>query len=153
MRTASVGVSCLYAWTSLGTKKWDGLPLYTSYRTFIGNREIELDNEISRAELPTIVGKAAELPIDPEFSEASSSQSRSSFLVEARRTSQEGAGSSSPSVNSPASAKKFIPPSSFYGAAPKPKPKGPLYVVATSSCEKQLIYTLIDTTPTLPVLS
>ncbi|KAI0335474.1 hypothetical protein GY45DRAFT_1316794 [Cubamyces sp. BRFM 1775] len=111
----------------LGTKKWDGLPLYTSYRTFIGNREIELDNEISRAELPTIVGKAAELPIDPEFSEASSSQSRSSFLVEARRTSQEGTGSSSPSVNSPASAKKFIPPSSFYGAAPKPKPKGPLH--------------------------
>ncbi|KAI0660976.1 SNF2 family N-terminal domain-containing protein [Cubamyces menziesii] len=111
----------------LGTKKWDGLPLYTSYRTFIGNREIELDNEISRAELPTIVGKAAELPVDPEYSEASSSQSRTSFLVEARRASQEGVGSSSPSINSPASAKKFIPPSSFYGAAPKPKPKGPLH--------------------------
>ncbi|KAI0375644.1 hypothetical protein BV20DRAFT_959644 [Pilatotrama ljubarskyi] len=111
----------------LGTKKWDGLPLYSSYRTFIGNREVELDSEVSRAELPLIVGTSAEPPVDPDFNEASSSQSKSSFLLEARRTSQEVASNSSPSVNSPASAKKFIPPSSFYGAAPKPKPKGPLH--------------------------
>ncbi|KAI0638193.1 P-loop containing nucleoside triphosphate hydrolase protein [Trametes polyzona] len=111
----------------LGTKKWDGLPIYSSYRSFIGNREVELDSEIARSELPPIVGTSTEPPVDPEFSEASSSQSRTSFLVEARRTSQEGAGSSSPSVNSPASAKKFIPPSSFYGAAPKPKARGPLH--------------------------
>ncbi|KAI9001004.1 SNF2 family N-terminal domain-containing protein [Trametes punicea] len=111
----------------LGTKKWDGIPLYSSYRTFIGNREVELDSEVSRAELPRIVGEATELPVDPEFSDASSPQMRSSVLLEVRRTSQEGASSSSPSVNSPASAKKFIPPSSFYGTTPKPKPKGPLH--------------------------
>ncbi|KAI0677546.1 SNF2 family N-terminal domain-containing protein [Trametes maxima] len=110
----------------LGTKKWDGLPLYGGYRTFIGNREVELDGEISRANLPTIVGTSTEPPMNPEFGVSSSSQTRPSFLLDAR-TSQEGTGSSSPSVNSPASAKKFIPPSSFYGAAPKPKPKGPLH--------------------------
>ncbi|RDX55621.1 hypothetical protein OH76DRAFT_1397013 [Lentinus brumalis] len=117
----------------MGTKKWDGLPLYSSYKTFIGQREVELDSEISRAELPAIVGKSAEPPLDPEYSEPLPSQARSSFLVDAareRRTSQEGTGSSSPSVttvNSPASAKKFIPPASFYGTAVKPKPKGPLH--------------------------
>ncbi|KAH9853466.1 SNF2 family N-terminal domain-containing protein [Lenzites betulinus] len=111
----------------LGTKKWDGLPLYASYRSFIGNRDVELDSEIARSELPTIVGTSAEPPVDPEFNEASSSQSKSSFLVHTRRTSQEGASASSPSVNSPASAKKFIAPSSFYGAAPKPKVKAPLH--------------------------
>ncbi|EIW61952.1 uncharacterized protein TRAVEDRAFT_57102 [Trametes versicolor FP-101664 SS1] len=111
----------------LGSKKWDGLPLYSGYNCFIGSREVELDSEISRSRLPTIVGSSKEPPVDPDFGETSSSQTGSSFLVEARRTSQEGANSSSPSVNSPASAKKFIPPSSFYGATTKPKPKGPLH--------------------------
>ncbi|KAI0832427.1 P-loop containing nucleoside triphosphate hydrolase protein [Trametes gibbosa] len=111
----------------LGTKKWDGLPLYTSYRSFIGNREVELDNEITRSEVPNIVGTSTEPSVDSDINEASSPQSRSSFLVDARRTSQEGASTSSPSINSPASAKKFIPPSSFYGLAPKPKAKEPLH--------------------------
>ncbi len=116
----------------LGSKKWDGLPLYSGYHCFIGSREVELDSEISRSRLPTIVGSSKEPPVDPDFGETSSSQTGSSFLIEARRTSQEGASSSSPSVNSPASAKKFIPPSSFYGATTKAKPKGPLYVRCTA---------------------
>ncbi|KAI0723311.1 SNF2 family N-terminal domain-containing protein [Earliella scabrosa] len=114
----------------MGTKKWDGLPLYASYRTFIGSREVELDNEISRSELPSIVGSSAEPPLDPEYSDPPTSQARSSFLVDAtreRRSSREGSSSSSPAVNSPASAKKFIPPASFYGTTVKPKPKGPLH--------------------------
>lgn len=118
----------------MGTKKWDGLPLYSSYRTFIGQREVELDSVISRSELPSVVGSSAEPPLDPEYSNLPATQPRSSFLIDIardRRTSQEGTGSSSSSVtavNSPASAKKFIPPASFYGTAVKPKPKGPLYV-------------------------
>ncbi len=121
--------NCMLICYRMGTKKWDGLPLYSSYRTLIGNREVELDSEISRSELPTVVGPSAEPPIDPEYSEPSSTQARPSFLLDAardRRTSHDGASSSSPSVNSPASAKKFIPPASFYGSAVKPKPKGPL---------------------------
>ncbi|KAI1786543.1 P-loop containing nucleoside triphosphate hydrolase protein [Ganoderma leucocontextum] len=110
----------------MGTKKWDGLPLYDSYRTFIGNREVELDSEISRSELPAIVGTSIEPPVDPEFSSPPTSQPRTSFLLDAHRTPQQGT-SSSPSINSPASAKKFIPPSSFYGTTTKPKPKGPLH--------------------------
>ncbi|RPD67158.1 hypothetical protein L226DRAFT_549783 [Lentinus tigrinus ALCF2SS1-7] len=117
----------------MGTKKWDGLPLYSSYRTFVGQREVELDSVISRSELPAVVGTSTEPPLDPEYSGPPASQARPSFLVNAareRRTSQEGTGSSSPSVmavNSPASAKKFIPPASFYGTTVKPKPKGPLH--------------------------
>ena len=110
----------------MGTKKWDGLPLYGGYRTFIGNREVELDSEISRSELPAIVGTSIEPPVDPEFSSPPASQPRTSFFLDTHRTSGQGT-SSSPSVNSPASAKKFIPPSSFYGTSTKPKPKGPLY--------------------------
>ena len=111
----------------MGTRKWDGLPLYSSYRAFIGNREVELDGEIARSELPAVVGSSIEPPIDPEFSSPPTSQARPSVLVDAVRTPQQGTNSS-PSVNSPASAKKFIPPSSFYGTGSKPKPKGPLYV-------------------------
>lgn len=121
--------NCMLICYRMGTKKWDGLPLYSSYRTLIGNREVELDSEISRSELPTVVGPSAEPLIDPEYSEPSSTQARPSFFLDAardRRTSHDGASSSSPSVNSPASAKKFIPPASFYGSAVKPKPKGPL---------------------------
>ena len=110
----------------MGTKKWDGLPLYGSYRTFIGNREIELDSEIPRSELPAIVGSSIEPPVDPEFGSLPASQPPTSFLLDARRTPQQGT-SSSPSANSPASAKRFIPPSSFYGTSTEPKPKGPLY--------------------------
>ena len=116
----------------LGTRKWDGLPLYSSYRAFIGNREVELDSEITRSELPAIVGTSKELPVDPEYNNPPLSQTRPSFLVDAigqRRVSQENGGSSSPvAASSPASAKKFISPASFYGTSVKPKPKGPLYV-------------------------
>ena len=116
----------------MGTRKWDGLPLYSSYRAFIGNREVELDSEIARSELPAIVGNCIEPQIDPEIGSPPTSQARPSFLVDAIRTPQQ-ASSSSPSVNSPASTKKFIPPSSFYGTGSKPKPKGPLYVLHHAS--------------------
>ena len=124
--------ACAYVCSvRLGTRKWDGLPLYSSYRAFVGNREVELDSEISPSQLPTIVGTSKELPIDPEYGDPPSSQSRPSFLLDVvreRRISQENAGSSSPAaVSSPASAKKFISPASFYGTAVKPKPKGPLH--------------------------
>ncbi|PIL37156.1 hypothetical protein GSI_00848 [Ganoderma sinense ZZ0214-1] len=110
----------------MGSKKWDGLPLYGSYRTFIGNREVELDSEISRSELPAVAGTSIEPPMDPEFGGPPTSQPRTSFLLDTQRTLQPGPNSS-PSVNSPASAKKFIPPSSFYGSSTKPKQKGPLH--------------------------
>ena len=88
-----------------------------------------MDSEISRSELPAIVGSSAEPPVDPEYSALPSTQTPPSYLVDVareRRTSHDGAGSSSATVNSPASAKKFIPPASFYGTTVKPKPKGPL---------------------------
>lgn len=119
---------CGYAdfWSSLGTKKWDGLPLYSGYSAFIGGREVELDSQISESELPTIVGSSIEASVEPEFDSPSQTPARHSFLVKAKEGSVDAG--SSPSVNSPAALKKFIPPTSFYGKAPaKPKPRGPLY--------------------------
>ena len=64
------GLECNSAdcWSSLGTKKWDGLPLYSGYCTFIGGREVELDCQISESELPTIVGSSIELSAEPDNS-------------------------------------------------------------------------------------
>ncbi|KZT68291.1 hypothetical protein DAEQUDRAFT_692777 [Daedalea quercina L-15889] len=110
----------------LGTKKWDGLPLYSGYSTFIGGREVELDSQISEAELPTIIGSSMEDSVDPELDSSPQTPARPSFLATARADSADT--NSSPAANSPAALKKFIPPTSFYGKAPaRPKPKGPLH--------------------------
>ena len=120
-------LACVYTdcRSSLGTKKWDGLPLYSGYATFIGGREVELDSQISELEMPAIVGSSIEASVEPEFDSPPQTPARPSFLVKAREDSADTASSSS--VNSPAALKKYIPPTSFYGKAPaKPKPRGPL---------------------------
>ncbi|KAH9830730.1 SNF2 family N-terminal domain-containing protein [Rhodofomes roseus] len=110
----------------VGAKKWDGLPLYSGYSTFIGGREVELDSQISEAELPTIVGSSIEATLNPELESPPQTPAQPSFLVTSRRDSADT--SSSPSTNSPAALKKFVPPTSFYGKAPaKPKARGPLH--------------------------
>ncbi|KAH9924448.1 P-loop containing nucleoside triphosphate hydrolase protein [Fomitopsis serialis] len=110
----------------IGTKKWDGLPLYSGYSTFIGGKEVELDGQISESDLPTIVGSSIEASLDPEIDSSPQTPAQPSFLVKSRRDSAET--SSSPSANSPAALKKFVTPTSFYGKAPaKPKPRGPLH--------------------------
>ncbi|OBZ66115.1 DNA repair and recombination protein RAD54B [Grifola frondosa] len=117
----------------VGTKKWDGLPLYSGYKIFISGREVELDSQISESEVPTITGTSAEPEVDPEFGSPPPSQMTSSFLLQTRRDS---AALDSPSlrensssaVNSPASVTKPISTSTFYGKPPPPKkPKGPLH--------------------------
>ncbi|KAH9943433.1 P-loop containing nucleoside triphosphate hydrolase protein [Epithele typhae] len=111
----------------LGSRKWDGLPLYSSYRAFIGNREVELDSEIPRSQLPAVVGSSKEIPVDPELGHPPVSQQspRPSYLLNASR--ENGSGSSPPSVNTPSSTGRFISPASFYGAPVKTKEKGPLH--------------------------
>ncbi|OSX66624.1 hypothetical protein POSPLADRAFT_1044000 [Postia placenta MAD-698-R-SB12] len=106
----------------LGTKKWDGLPLYSGYSTFIGSKEVELDNRVSETELPIISGSSNEPALDLESSDPPSPPTHSSFLLQVRKEN------SAEESKSGANLQKFIAPASFYGkTAPKPKPKGPLH--------------------------
>ncbi|EPT02698.1 hypothetical protein FOMPIDRAFT_1160247 [Fomitopsis schrenkii] len=110
----------------LGTKKWEGLPLYSGYSTYIGGREVELDSQVSESDLPAIVGSSIEASVEPELDSPPQTPARPSFLVKAQENSADTG--SNPPVNSPAALKNFIPPTSFYGKAPaKPKPRGPLH--------------------------
>ncbi|PCH43504.1 hypothetical protein WOLCODRAFT_164492 [Wolfiporia cocos MD-104 SS10] len=111
----------------LGSKKWDGVPLFTGYKSFVGGKEIELDSEVSRAQLPTIVGTSDEPDPELDYGSPPPPEVKSSFLLQSRqRIVAEGEGSRT--NDSPATLKKFISPSSFYGtAATKPKPVGPLH--------------------------
>ena len=111
--------------TRIGRIKWNGLPLYTSYRTFIGGKDVELTDEITKSQLPRITGTSDELPeLDPE---SDGPPADNSWLLQSRQssmapdTSRHSMGSNSPSV-----LKSFIPPASFYAQPSKPKLKGPL---------------------------
>ena len=46
--------------SSVGTKKWDGTPIYIGYENRIGNKDFEVDHEITKTEMPTITGSAEE---------------------------------------------------------------------------------------------
>ncbi|KZT04627.1 uncharacterized protein LAESUDRAFT_727800 [Laetiporus sulphureus 93-53] len=112
----------------IGTKKWDGLPLYSGYSTFIGGREVELDRKAAESELPAIVGSSVEPTSDVELEIPLVSEARSPFLLKAHAGSEKAEHATDMNLN--ASLHKFVPPSSFYGnpsPKPKPKPKGPLH--------------------------
>lgn len=122
----SYACGCTNSDSSLGTKKWDGLPLYSGYSAFIGGREVELDSQVSESDLPVIVGSSIEASVETEFDSPPQTPVRPSFLVQGNEESADK--SNSPPVNSPAALKKYVPPTSFYGSAPaKPKARGPLY--------------------------
>ena len=38
----------------MGAATWNGIPLYSGYQAYIGNKVIELDNEVSSSQLPKI---------------------------------------------------------------------------------------------------
>ncbi|OCH90260.1 hypothetical protein OBBRIDRAFT_731106 [Obba rivulosa] len=125
----------------LGRKKWDRIPLHAGYRGFISGKDIELNCEISEAEMPVIMGTSIEPDLDIDIEPQPSLQTPSSVLLQARRDNN-----SPISVNSPAIVKNFVAPSSFYGKPPpKPKPKGPLHdpsaegaIVMKAPTEKQM---------------
>ena len=120
---------------SIGTKRWDGTPIYIGYENRIGNKDFEVDHEISRAEMPTITG-AEDFDEDIELV---ASQAESPLFIEAKKRKTEiidvdaavvSSNSSTPApVNTASSAgKKYVPPASFYAPAQPKKAKGPLYV-------------------------
>ncbi|KAL6308182.1 SNF2 family N-terminal domain-containing protein [Sparassis latifolia] len=114
----------------MGTRKWDGLPLYSTWKANIGGKEIELDIQISESEVPRVAGRTAQPEPDIELSSSPPSSLRPSILLQARRESESAPvkGESSSTPDSKGALKTYIPPTSFYGqAAPKQKPKGPLH--------------------------
>ena len=119
---------------SIGTKRWDGTPIYIGYENRIGNRQFEVDHEISKAEMPSITGSSIESDDDIEII---SSQVDSTPFVEAKRSKSsvidvDAIPESKPKLTAPptppppAPVKKYVAPASFYAPAPKIKAKGPL---------------------------
>jgi DNA repair and recombination protein RAD54B len=125
---------------SIGTKRWDGTPIYIGYENHIGNKQFEVDNEIPRAEMPTITGSAEE---HDDAIEIVSSQEETAPFVEAKRHKNEvidvdATRDTRPTHPAPAPAveaassmsKRYVAPASFYAPAQtKVKAKGPLYVL------------------------
>lgn len=109
----------------MGRIKWNGLPLYSSYRTFIGGRDVELTDEVTKLQLPRLIGTSDELlELDPE---SDGPPAENSWLLQSRQSSvAPDTPRYSMGPNSPSVLKSFIPPTSFYAQPPKPKPRGPL---------------------------
>lgn len=120
---------------SIGTKRWDGTPVSVGYVNRMGNKEFEVDHEISRDAMPTITGASDEQDDDmdllgsqvdaPLYVEASGPKSKAidvdALPATPVRTKLE------PPVAS--TIKKYVAPaSSFYAPALPKKPKGPLFV-------------------------
>lgn len=112
----------------MGSRKWDGLPLYAGYTALINGKEIEVDSQISQKHMPAIAGKSLEYENDIEFGSPPSSQAGTSSPFGARSSSiGTSAAQRSPVTNAPSASKPYVAPSSFYGHQPaKPKPTGPL---------------------------
>ena len=86
-----------------------------------------MDSQIPSSQLPAITGTSIEIENDYDTGLLDVSHSSSVHSPSSHRMD----GSSSPMRNTTSSAKKFIPPTTFYSnTAPRkhPKPKGPLFV-------------------------
>ena len=113
---------------SMGTRKWDGLPLHSGYSTTIGGKDVETDSPITRGEMPTISGKSLEYENEMEYGHKDV-QDEDSSLADVRPSvpSTPVVRQPSPVKNAPSTSKPYVPPSSFYAQKPaKPKSAAPL---------------------------
>lgn len=99
----------------------------------MANKDLEVDHEISRAEMPTITGSEE---FDPDV-ELMASQSESPLFIEAKKRKVEvldvDAASAVPQpapvhANITSTNKKYVSAASFYAPAQPKKTKGPLLV-------------------------
>jgi hypothetical protein len=87
--------------------------------------------------MPDIIGSGHEHEIDEEMAFEPHSSSGPSFLQQALKKGPESSGLPS--------APKFVPPTSFYGqAAPRPKSKGPLFLLEFQSLPTPFSYRFPD---------
>lgn len=147
----------------IGTKRWDGTPIYVGYAGRMGNKEFEVDNEISKSEMPTITGSADDYDDDIELL---GTQAEAAPFIEAKRSKSEVIDvdapprpsfrppAPTPKPETPSSASKtYVSPASFYAPAQvKLKPKGPLWVQMSRLVFMTLIGVFLDTIrkPTVP---
>lgn len=122
----------------MGKKRWDGTQVDSGYSTLIGNKEIEVDSQISKSEMPVLNGTSAEYENDLEFGSPAQTQTPGSaaspLIIRAEKPRLEKKASTASFNATPTPAKRYVAPASFYAQAPKPKPMGPLYVVTVSRC-------------------
>ncbi|KAG5636356.1 hypothetical protein H0H81_008304 [Sphagnurus paluster] len=92
----------------MGSTPWKGDLLVSGYRTFIGGKEVELDNPVQASQLPDVIGSSND---NAHTDEAKLSKATDTFDRALESTS----------------VVKFVAPTSFYGTPVKRKPKGPLH--------------------------
>jgi DNA repair and recombination protein RAD54B len=96
----------------MGSTPWKGDSLHGGYRLYIGGKEVELDCQVTRDDLPSTLGGHPDDKIPVPSAQT---------LGNAAETAD--------SIGSPTTGSKtFVAPTSFYGpqAPSKAKPKGPL---------------------------
>jgi len=98
----------------MGSTNWMGDHLNSGYRTHIAGKEVQLENQVKKSQLPTIIqpsrNSSAGVPAEMlESEETTLAQNSSGSVIAVSLT-------------------KFISPSSFYAAPVPKKPKGPLSV-------------------------
>lgn len=124
----AISYRCVFI--SIGTKQWDGTPIYVGYEGRMGNKDFEVDHEITRAEMPTITGTE---DFDGDI-ELVSSQVETTPFVEAKKPRDVvdvnalpvKTPKAPPPVPTP---KKSVAAASFYAPAKQTKPKGHVYVL------------------------
>ncbi|EKM54084.1 uncharacterized protein PHACADRAFT_29344 [Phanerochaete carnosa HHB-10118-sp] len=112
----------------VGTKQWDGTPIYVGYEGRMGNKDFEVDHEITRADMPTITG-AEDFDGDIELV---GSQVEAAPFVEAKKprnvvdvdTLPVKVPKAPQPVPAPAP-KKSVAAASFYAPVQQARPKGP----------------------------
>ncbi|GJE96776.1 DEAD/DEAH box helicase [Phanerochaete sordida] len=113
----------------IGTRQWDGTPIYIGYEGRMGNKDFEVDHEISRSEMPSITGRE---DLDDDVELVSSQVDTTPFIEGKKSRGQAIDVDALPKVEPKGSppappAKKYVAPASFYAPAQKIRPKGPLH--------------------------
>ncbi|EGN99526.1 hypothetical protein SERLA73DRAFT_72346 [Serpula lacrymans var. lacrymans S7.3] len=110
----------------LGHRDWDGLPLYSGYSFRAGGKEIELDSQVNASQMPAITGTMV-TEAEHDVPESSQLSSNPAFSFRVANTTVKNENESDDIANVEPS-KGFVPPTSFYGQAPKKlKLQGPLH--------------------------
>ncbi|CAL1708125.1 unnamed protein product [Somion occarium] len=104
-----------------GSTKWDGTPLLSGFSGRVGQRQFELDCQISQADMPAVTDSSMEEEPDIDL-EAEGSSAPQIFAPSSRPSTPNVVKNETPSKPSSVSAKSF-----YAHVKPKPKLKGPLH--------------------------
>ncbi|KAF9007989.1 SNF2 family N-terminal domain-containing protein [Cyathus striatus] len=97
----------------MGSIPWRGQLLRCGLQLNIGGKEVEIDREVSKSQIPLIATGESCTIVTTDIDNQVSNSVNNSVLT--------------PDPSAKPAEKTFIPPASFYAVHPKPKLKGPLY--------------------------